>query len=176
MTSGSSSAYARPFSLSGLSPPMRPSVLYMLSPWRVSRILRWLVRPLLQTCACGQAAWVLCMVCARCRWGPTWARASQPTAGAAGIWRAWLRGAQQRPQPRPCAPTMTARHTSPPDALLAHCPPRGDTTGATSQSPASGARASDTRTCSSQQCGPGHMLTDKSTLAGPLINPTHPSC
>jgi hypothetical protein len=51
-TSGSSSAYVRPLTLSGLSPPIRPFWLYSDSPWRVSQILRELGehRPLLQTC------------------------------------------------------------------------------------------------------------------------------
>lgn len=50
MTSGSISAYAWPFALSGLSPPMSAFWLYSDSPWRVSQILRAFVMPPLHTC------------------------------------------------------------------------------------------------------------------------------
>lgn len=50
MTSGSSSAYAWPLWLSGLSPPISACWLYTDSPWRVSQILRALVMPPLHTC------------------------------------------------------------------------------------------------------------------------------
>ena len=55
--SGSRLAYCSPLVLRLLSPPMRASWLYWLSPWRVSQILRAFVRPLLHTCGGGVGRW-----------------------------------------------------------------------------------------------------------------------
>jgi len=56
-TLGSSCAYCCPRADKGESPPMRPSVLYTLSPWRVSQMRRaWLaVMPALHTCSRNEA-------------------------------------------------------------------------------------------------------------------------